>query len=173
LKRFIKLDDFYDLYHKFKQRGLRFILSKFNSRSILRTKSAFNQTRHESADWWVIPTVRERWNKMISGNPKEEYISFFVDNYLSGKKNLKLISFGSGSCSAEIELAKHGVFEEIVEKPFGGSILMTVLKDISHHFLELNDEKSLILTKLFDFEDIYLKNHSSDFIFGVYKKKHN
>ena len=50
---------------------------------------------------------------------------------------------------------------------------MTVLKDISHHFLELNDEKSLILNKLFDFEDIYLKNHSSDFIFGVYKKKHN
>lgn len=324
MKRFITLDDFYDLYHKFKQRGLRFILSKFNSRSILRTKSAFNQTRHESADWWVIPTVRERWNKMISGNPKEDYISFFANNYLSGKKNLKLISFGSGSCSAEIELAKHGVFEEIVcvdiaknrldeareiakrhnldcmnflcqdansmgissnyydivffqaslhhfdniksftensinrvlkdkgllvineyvgptrlqfpktqikkineglnlipkkyktrylsklskrkyygsgilrmiladpsecidsesilpsiythfekivEKPFGGSILMTVLKDISHHFLELNDQKSLILTKLFDFEDIYLKNHSSDFIFGVYQKK--
>ena len=261
---------------------------------------------------------------MISGNPKEDYISFFVDNYLSGKKNLKLISFGSGSCSAEIELAKHGVFKEIVcvdiaknrldeareiakrhnldcmnflcqdansmdissnyydivffqaslhhfdniksftensikrvlkdkgllvineyvgptrlqfpktqiikineglnlipkkyktrylsnlsrrkyygsgilrmiladpsecidsesilpsiythfekivEKPFGGSIIMAVLKDISHHFLELNDEKSLILTKLFDFEDIYLKNHSSDFIFGVYQKK--
>jgi len=324
LKRFITLDDFYDLYHKFKQRGLRFILSRFNSRSILITKSAFNQTRHESADWWVIPTVRERWNKMISGNPKEDYISFFVNNYLSGKKNLKLISFGSGSCSAEIELAKHGVFEEIVcvdiaknrldeareiakrhnldcmnflcqdansmdissnyydivffqaslhhfdniksftensikrvlkdkgllvineyvgprrlqfpktqiikineglnlipkkyktrylsnlsrrkyygsgilrmiladpsecidsesilpsiythfekiaEKPFGGSILMTVLKDISNHFLELNGEKSLILTKLFDFEDIYLKNHSSDFIFGVYQKK--
>ena len=324
MKRFITLDDFYDLYHKFKQRGLRFILSRFNSRSILITKSAFNQTRHESADWWVIPTVRERWNKMISGNPKEDYISFFVNNYLSGKKNLKLISFGSGSCSAEIELAKHGVFEEIVcvdiaknrldeareiakrhnldcmnflcqdansmdissnyydivffqaslhhfdniksftensikrvlkdkgllvineyvgprrlqfpktqiikineglnlipkkyktrylsnlsrrkyygsgilrmiladpsecidsesilpsiythfekiaEKPFGGSILMTVLKDISHHFLELNGEKSLILTKLFDFEDIYLKNHSSDFIFGVYQKK--
>lgn len=324
MKRFITLDDFYDLYHKFKQRGLRFILSKFNSRSILITKSAFNQTRHESADWWVIPTVRERWNKMISGNPKEDYISFFVNNYLSGKKNLKLISFGSGSCSAEIELAKHGVFEEIVcvdiaknrldeareiakrhnldcmnflcqdansmdissnyydivffqaslhhfdniksftensikrvlkdkgllvineyvgprrlqfpktqiikineglnlipkkyktrylsnlsrrkyygsgilrmiladpsecidsesilpsiythfekiaEKPFGGSILMTVLKDISNHFLELNGEKSLILTKLFDFEDIYLKNHSSDFIFGVYQKK--
>lgn len=324
MKRFITLDDFYDLYHKFKQRGLRFILSKFNSRSILITKSAFNQTRHESADWWVIPTVRERWNKMISGNPKEDYISFFVNNYLSGKKNLKLISFGSGSCSAEIELAKHGVFEEIVcvdiaknrldeareiakrhnldcmnflcqdansmdissnyydivffqaslhhfdniksftensikrvlkdkgllvineyvgprrlqfpktqiikineglnlipkkyktrylsnlsrrknygsgilrmiladpsecidsesilpsiythfekiaEKPFGGSILMTVLKDISNHFLELNGEKSLILTKLFDFEDIYLKNHSSNFIFGVYQKK--
>lgn len=51
---------------------------------------------------------------MISGNPKEDFISFFVNNYLSGKKNLKLISFGSGSCSAEIELAKHGVFEEIV-----------------------------------------------------------
>ena len=62
-------------------------------------------------------------------------------------------------------------FEKIAEKPFGGSILMTVLKDISHHFLELNDEKSLILNKLFDFEDIYLKNHSSDFIFGVYQKK--
>ena len=32
-------------------------------------------------------------------------------------------------------------------------------------------EQSLLLTKLFDFEDIYLKNHSIDFIFGVYQKK--
>lgn len=323
MKRLITLDDFYDLYHKLKQRGFKFILSKFNTKSISRTKSTFNQTEHTSSDWWIIPAVRERWNKMISGNPKENYISFFSNNYLSGKRNLRLISFGSGSCSAEIELAKSGIFEEIVcvdiatnqlneasklakrqnincmkficedvnsmeitsnyydvvffqaslhhfnniksftenrikmalkekgllvineyvgptrlqypktqirkinealeiipkkfktrylsnlpkrkyygsgvfrmiladpsecidsesilpsiyshfeiitEKPFGGSILMTVLKDISHHFLELNDEKSSILSNLFDFEDNYLKDYSSDFIFGVYQK---
>lgn len=306
--------------------GLRFVLSKFNSRGVVRTKSTFNQTEHVSADWWIIPAVHERWNKMISGNSKENYISFFANNFLKNKKKLKLISFGSGNCSAEIELANYGVFEEIVcvdiamnqlneareiakshnlnymkflcqdansvdissnyydivffqaslhhlnniksftensimrvlkdkgllviseyvgptrlqfpktqikkineglnlipkkyktrylsnlskkkyygsgilrmiladpsecidsesilpsiyshfekliEKPFGGNILMTVLKDISHHFLELNDEKSQILSELFDFEDNYLKTHSSDFIFGVYQKKHN
>ena len=60
-------------------------------------------------------------------------------------------------------------FEKLIERPFGGNILMTVLKDISHHFLELNDEKSQILSELFDFEDNYLKTHSSNFIFGVYQ----
>ena len=34
---------------------------------------------------------------------------------------------------------------------------MNVLKDISHHFVETNNEKEEILIKLFEFEDQYLK----------------
>ena len=47
---------------------------------------------------------------------------------------------------------------------------MNVLKDISHNFIPLDDEKKKILEKLFDFEDKYLEQNTSDFIFGVYKK---
>jgi hypothetical protein len=48
---------------------------------------------------------------------------------------------------------------------------MNVLKDISHHFVETNNEKEEILIKLFEFEDQYLKSNDSDFIFGIYQRK--
>jgi hypothetical protein len=50
---------------------------------------------------------------------------------------------------------------------------MHVLKDISHHFTELNSEKNQILNSLFKFEDEYLKDESSDFVFGIYQLKKN
>jgi hypothetical protein len=50
---------------------------------------------------------------------------------------------------------------------------MHVLKDISHHFTELNSEKNQILDSLFKFENEYLKDKSSDFVFGIYQLKKN
>ncbi len=72
--------------------------------------------------------------------------------------------------SANILPAIHSNFHTVIEKPYGGNILMSVLKDISHHFISLDAEKNDILDKLFSFEDEYLKSNSSDFIFGIYQK---
>jgi hypothetical protein len=66
--------------------------------------------------------------------------------------------------------AIHSSFKTVVEKPYGGNILMNALKDISHHFVELDAEKEKVLEDLFAFEDHYLKTQSSDFVFGVYSK---
>ena len=65
----------------------------------------------------------------------------------------------------------HNYFNPLIEKYYGGNILMNVLKDISHHFVETNKEKEKILNNLFEFEDDYLKSNKSDFVFGVYQKK--
>ncbi len=62
-------------------------------------------------------------------------------------------------------------FNVIIEKPFGGNILMSTLKDISHHFIDTTIEKEAILNKIFEFEDNYLLEHKSDFVFGVYELK--
>lgn len=62
-------------------------------------------------------------------------------------------------------------FNGIVKKPYGGNILMNALKDISHHFVELDHEKEAVLERLFQIEDEFLLNHPSDFVFGVYQKK--
>jgi ubiquinone/menaquinone biosynthesis C-methylase UbiE len=56
-------------------------------------------------------------------------------------------------------------------KPYGGNILMPVLKDIAHHFVEETDESRAILERLFEMEDEYLTRARSDFLFGVYRKK--
>lgn len=322
MKRLVTIDDFIDLLHKFKQRGFGFILSKLNIIDKRRTKETFNQLDYESADWWIIPKVKKRWNMLITGNNNIDYKKYLIDNHLQNRKNLRLISLGSGSGHQELELAKYSIFDEIIcidiaenrilegkskanklmlknikfvcadfnnydipkgyfdivffhaslhhfdnindfvagtiknslkpdglliineyvgatrlqfpkyqitkinealnvipkefrtryksyllkkkfhgsglvrmiiadpsecvdsasilpaihsnfltiiEKPYGGNILMNVLKDISHHFVNLDSNKNLILEKLFSLEDEYLTKNKSDFIFGIYQ----
>jgi len=321
--RLLTIDDIIDTFTKFYQRGSNFIFSKLSFNSETRIKSAFNKSAIYSSNWWIIPYIQQRWNKLITGNPNINYEAYFVDKYLKNKKGLKLISLGSGTCSHELKLAKYNVFEEIIcvdfvqsrldeaskiaekenlnniqficadannmeiknayfdivffhsslhhfnhiesffkniinktlkpkgllvineyvgknrlqfnnsqikavnqslkiinkkyrtrykfnsikksfygsglirmiiadpsecidsenilptikkyfktleEKPYGGNILMNTLKDISHHFTTLNKEKKQILDDLFDFEDQYLLENHSDFIFGIYEK---
>jgi ubiquinone/menaquinone biosynthesis C-methylase UbiE len=73
--------------------------------------------------------------------------------------------------SKNILPAVHKNFITILEKPFGGNILMGTLKDISHHFVELDRHKKEVLNRLFAIEDEYLKSHQSDYLFGIYGKK--
>jgi ubiquinone/menaquinone biosynthesis C-methylase UbiE len=325
LVRIITIDDIIDTFLKIKQRGLYFILSKFNLSNKSRMLSAFDDSSINSSNWWNVEQVKRRWSFMISGNSDNNYQKFVMTNYIKDKSKLKLISFGSGKCHNEFEFAKYPNFELIIcvdiaknrlieakknalkngienkikfinkdiskfyfekeaydivlfnsslhhfknikkliqtdihsclkksgiliineyvgpnrlqfkkhqieminkalntipkkfkvryrsnliknkfygsglirmivsdpsecvesenilpsiresfqiltEKGCGGNILMNVLKDISHNFKPINNEKINILNQLFSFEDDYLKNNSSDFVFGVYKKR--
>ncbi|MBC8464434.1 MAG: class I SAM-dependent methyltransferase [Bacteroidetes bacterium] len=65
----------------------------------------------------------------------------------------------------------HRYFNPVLEKAYGGNILMPVLKDISHHFLKDEEHINTTLKNLFDIEDSYLKNHHSDHLLGVYTLK--
>lgn len=323
MKRWITTDDFTDLFVKMRQRGGRFFLSKINPNPLQRTKSAFDDTAIHSANWWIVPAVQHRWNKMISGDTTVNYKQKLMRDYLAEKNNLRLLSLGSGTCSHELELASyrqfetihcwdiaqnrldiakakanslainnihficgdinreslgdeawdiilfnaslhhffqirkllenkiktalkpgglvvineyvgpdrlqyppeqirainralkqidhshrerfktkliknhysgsgwlrmiladpsecvnssailpslHFLFDVVVEKPYGGNLLMPVLKDIAHHFLEDDKKSHEILSMLFDLEDEYLKNYPSDFVFGIYQK---
>jgi ubiquinone/menaquinone biosynthesis C-methylase UbiE len=321
--RFVTLDDFIDTYFKIVQRGSAFILSKFTFNEEKRTKSAFDNTSFISSYFWNIPKVQKRWNTLISGDENKNYIDYIVKDLLKDKKDLKLLSIGSGISNREIELAENSnLFKEVVcvdiadnllkigaesatkkgltnikfitqniyefdfkeseydivffksslhhfdqienflttkirttlkedglliinefvgatrhqfsknqiteinkaiqlipkkyrvrfksklhknkyrgvgvlrmimadpsecvdsssimpsihknystikEKPYGGNLLLSALRDISHHFYNLNDEKEAILENLFLLEDEYLKNNASDYVFGVYK----
>lgn len=324
MKRLITLEDFTDVYVKLLQRGKDFILSKITFSNSSRTKSAFNESAVESSNWWIIPKVKERWNKMISNDSSIEYKDYFMRKYFSDSKDLSLLSLGSGSCHHEMHLATYNQFKEITcvdlaenrmdyarskakekgltnmefiakdlnnvdfkpeqfdiiyfhaalhhfegvedllqnklkqflkpeghiiineyvgpdrmqfpkhqiqfinkciktvpikyrvrfktnlikkkyrgsglirmimadpsecvdsanilpalhknfdvieEKPFGGNILVYVLKDISHLFLNDNAQTNDILEKLFLLEDEYLQQNNSDFVFGIYSNK--
>lgn len=324
MKRIISLDDFVETYAKLRQRGIKFILSKFTFNDTERAKTAFNHFNISSSNWYIIPRVKARWLKMITLNNETTLEDFTVNRFLKNRKNIKMLSLGSGNCTSEIVFAKHPNFELIVctdiaekrleegkknarlaglkniefriqdvnnlnlendtydivyfraslhhfknvenlvsrtliqilkpnglliineyvgpsrlqfpkhqikainkalklipkpyrkryklniyknkiygpgwlrmvladpsecidsanimpsihqnyntvyEAKYGGNILMLVLKDIAHHFIDLNQEKKEVLDCLFNFEDTYLKNHKSDFIFGVYEPK--
>lgn len=321
-KRYITSDDILDTFIKLKQRGGQFILSKFAIDATSRTKSAFDESSNISSNWWIVPAVRERWNRLISGSSHRNYKEYLMEEVLRDRRHLKLLSLGSGNCSHEIELASyqafekvtcvdiaenrlneaqkiaeskglknmvfhcqniydydfsaekvdvvlfnaslhhftnvygllkdlirptldedgllvineyvgpnrlqfpkvqiqaindaiqlippqfrqrykttitkrkysgsglwrmiladpsecvdsasiipsvHALFDVIIERPYGGNILMSALKDIAHHFVETNPEKKDVLNALFEFEDKYLEQHPSDFVFGVYR----
>ena len=104
-RRLITSDDLIDTYAKLNQRGLKFILSKFNIKGTERTRSAFNEEAFDSSNYWIIPAVRRRWNRIISGNENISYEHYVVEKYLKGKSGLKFLSLGSGICSHELIFA--------------------------------------------------------------------
>jgi ubiquinone/menaquinone biosynthesis C-methylase UbiE len=61
-------------------------------------------TYEPSADcsWWDVPEVVERWNRMISGDPKVDHYRYITGKYLSGKKPPIGLSVGCGNGSKEL-----------------------------------------------------------------------
>ena len=319
----ITKDDIIETYAKLRQRGLGFILKKLNLSGRDRTLGAFDETAVSSANWWIVPRVLERWNKLQTGDENVNYKQYLMKEHFANRDKLRMVSFGSGNCNHELELAGYEQFSEVIcvdiarnrldeaalvardkgirnvqflckdinefdfqkeeydlvhfnqslhhfenveellslkikpslksdgillinefvgpnriqyppeqikaireavklidkeyrtrfktnmvksgysgsgwlrmiiadpsecvdsagiipalhkhfrvieEKPYGGNILMGALKDISHHFLDLDQRKSEILDRLFAFEDEYIKDKQSDFVFGLYGK---
>ena len=115
-------------------------------------------------------------NKALKIIPKQFRSRFKtgqVKNNFYGSGVLRMILADPSECieSANILPSLHKYFNPLVEKGFGGDILMHVLKDISHHFVDTDEEKEKVLNALFEFEDNYLKSDKSDFVFGIYQKK--
>lgn len=111
--------------------------------------------------------------KIIPKHLKQRYQSSMFKNQYFGSGIIRMIIADPSECieSENILPAIKKHFEVIEEKPYGGNLLMNILKDISHNFAEAdNEEAAIVLDKLFKLEDDYLLNNKSDFIFGVYKK---
>lgn len=174
--------DFYDIVlfnsslHHFK-----------NIDNLLKNKIApcLNQTGKLIINEYVGPTRLQFPKKQITAineallivpkKYRQRYNSVMTKKKFSGSGIIRMVLADPSECvdSENIMPSIHKYFTPVVEKPYGGNIIMNVLKDISHHFINLNDEKKEILKNLFAFEDAYLKNNSSDFIFGIYKKNNS
>jgi ubiquinone/menaquinone biosynthesis C-methylase UbiE len=114
-------------------------------------------------------------NKAIQLIPRKYRKRFklnFHKNKVSGSGIIRMKIADPSECieSEKILPAIHQHYKTIYEANYGGNILMTAIKDIAHHFITLNSEKEQVLNQLFEFEDLYLEKHTSDFVFGIYKK---
>jgi ubiquinone/menaquinone biosynthesis C-methylase UbiE len=110
--------------------------------------------------------------KLIPKKYRKRYKLNFYKNTVSGSGVIRMRIADPSECveSANILPTIHTNYRTIFEADYGGNILMTALKDISHNFIDLTKEKEKVLDKLFVFEDDYLKTHPSDFVFGIYQK---
>ena len=108
----ISVGDFIDLYHKVRQKGIHFIISKLNWSSKSRIQSKWDFFK-SSSDFWLIPAIQKRWNYMISGNENIEYEEYVYNKYLKDKTNLKLLSIGCGEGIHDRNFAKFNCFSSI------------------------------------------------------------
>ncbi|MFH0922000.1 MAG: class I SAM-dependent methyltransferase [Fibrobacterota bacterium] len=120
--RLLSTDDLVETFCKIRQRGLSFVLSKFHLNPLQRTLSTFNETDVETSNWWIVPEVRTRWNRRISGDPGSAYEDHVLQKHFAGRSGLKMLSLGSGPCVHERRFAESGVFAEVrcidaAEKP--------------------------------------------------------
>ena len=109
----------------------------------------------------------------IPANYKRKYATNAVKKrvYSPGMLRMILSDPSEAVDSFGILPAIHKHFETIEEKTLGGNLLMLLFKDIAHHFIHPEDSiATSILEKVFKEEDEYLKDHPSDFMFGIYKK---
>jgi ubiquinone/menaquinone biosynthesis C-methylase UbiE len=108
--RLITRDDLSETIAKINQRGSAYILSKFTANALARTQSTFDDVHLQASNWWIIPAVRARWNEKITGRPELPYEPYVVNRYLRDKRDLHLLSLGSGACGHEMAFARHPQF---------------------------------------------------------------
>ncbi|MEM9680091.1 MAG: class I SAM-dependent methyltransferase [Bacteroidota bacterium] len=114
-------------------------------------------------------------NEALRIIPKEykiRYKSNLLKRKYYGSGILRMIIADPSECidSENILPSIHSNFHVVIEKPYGGNILLSTLKDISHHFIDLDSRKDQVLDELFLLEDEYLVNNPSDLVFGIYQK---
>ena len=76
-----------------------------------RINTAWAHTSSPPINWWDIPAVRERWNRLISGDPEVEYYEYISRKYLNGRHSLSALSIGSGTGHRELRWAEGGKFK--------------------------------------------------------------
>ncbi|GAA3569952.1 class I SAM-dependent methyltransferase [Snuella lapsa] len=111
--------------------------------------------------------------KLIPKKFRRRYGVNFHKNKVYGSGLIRVILADPSECveSETIIPAIHKYYNTKYEVFYGGNLLMPVLKDLSHHFINLTDEKEKTLDNLFKLEDAYLKRYKSDYVFGIYEKK--
>lgn len=88
------------------------ILHRLALSNTSRVKKTWAQSRDSIRNWYEIPEVEERQNRLITG-AKEQSVFKYTVNLLSHKRNLEALSLGCGTGTREIAWAETGIFKSI------------------------------------------------------------
>jgi len=78
-----------------------------------RIQTVWSQTSSPPQNWWDIPAVRTRWNRLISGDPQVDYCDYISRKYLSDRQALRALSLGCGTGNKELKWAETSKFNRI------------------------------------------------------------
>lgn len=120
----VTFGDFIDIYLKVRKKGAGSVFHKlFNLTYKNKVSSKWDDFNAES-DFWIIPEVRQHWNKIISGDASVSYEEYVSKKYFSGKSDVSLLSIGCGEGVHERNFYDHLNFKECLGVDIShGSIL--------------------------------------------------
>ncbi|WP_269685264.1 class I SAM-dependent methyltransferase [Flavobacterium lacustre] len=153
---YISVGDFLDVYHKIREKGLRYLMSKVKLLPTARIESKWDSYASTS-DFWLIPAIQHSWNKMISGHPEMEYEEYVAQKYLSNKRNLKLLSIGCGEGSHDRNFAKQGCFSLIDGIDISPESIKNAVQSAKENNVDINYFQG-------DFKKMKLNSNSYDVI---------
>ncbi len=109
---FVNIHDFFDVLRKSKK-----VFSKMSALFMKsdkdRVKDNWSATEYPPNNWWDVPEVLERWNKLMTGDSEIDYYKYINGKYFLNRNNLVGISVGCGTGHRELKWARTGKFKLI------------------------------------------------------------
>ncbi|NHN27569.1 class I SAM-dependent methyltransferase [Flavobacterium jejuense] len=153
----ITFGDFIDLYLKIKEKGFKAIFFKLTKLNYSDKVSSKWDNYVNESDFWVIPEIRNHWNKTISGNENVSYEEYVSKKYFSDKKKISLLSIGCGEGLHERNFCEYLHFQNVI----GIDISNESIKIAKNKSEEENKKITYISS---DFSKVDFKNEKFDII---------
>ncbi len=109
----INIHDLRRLKEKIARGEWRLIARRAAANARERTCAAWAHTENPPIHAWEIPTLRQRWKLMVSGDARIDHVEYISRRYLPGRKGLVAFSPGCGSGGNELRWAATGLFARI------------------------------------------------------------
>ncbi|MHA7111709.1 class I SAM-dependent methyltransferase [Sunxiuqinia elliptica] len=150
--------DFWELFTKAKEKGGAFFFKKISFNSKKRTQSTFSSQKRQGANWWIIPEVKERENRKISGDAYKTFDKHLIECHLKNKRDLQLLSVACGSGNREITLSKSGFFKHVTGIDLSPDLIQEAQQKV--HKMQLTN----VSFEQADFYDFKMENNFYDVI---------
>lgn len=102
----ININDLLAFYRKLKKKKTLSTLGNLFRSKSRRVELAWMHINNLSSNWWDIPAITKRWNRLITGSPDISYQQFVCKQYLTSERMLTGVSLGCGTGNKEIEWVK-------------------------------------------------------------------
>jgi ubiquinone/menaquinone biosynthesis C-methylase UbiE len=124
-----------------------------------KVKVVWAHTQGEPTNWWDIPEVTARWNRLISGDAGVDYCAYVANNYLAKKNSLTALSLGCGTGSKELRWAELEKFSRIDAYDLSPSRI-----EVAQDSAVKNGRGTLINYQVGDIQRILLSENSYDLV---------
>lgn len=86
------------------------LLRTFRPAAADRVRAAWEETERQPRDWWSVPAVRARWNRLITGDAELDPIAYVASTHLPPEGGLVGLSLGCGTGRKEVRWVQTGRF---------------------------------------------------------------